>query len=81
MALVLSWFMSRPADAADPGVFLSKDWRVAALKSQGVNSAKLNKVLALLDQQLGCDCVSEALVMRNRYLIWQGKNVDACHKI
>lgn len=66
---------------AQPMVFPDKAWRTASPESQGVNSAKLNGALAFLGRRLGGVGVSETAVVRNGYLIWQGTNIDACHKV
>lgn len=70
-----------PALASGPMVFPGKEWRVAAPESQGVNASRLNQALGFLEQRLGGVGVSETVVVRNGYLIWQGTNIDACHKV
>lgn len=79
MSLVLA--LCLPATAMEPMVFPGKVWQAASPESQGVNSLKLNEALAFLGQRLGGVGISEVVVVRNGYLIWQGTNIDACHKI
>jgi CubicO group peptidase (beta-lactamase class C family) len=62
-------------------VFPGSDWEVRTPESQGVDSAKLNKAMNYLGAKAGGVGVSEAVVIRNGYMIWRGSNIDAVHTI
>lgn len=62
-------------------VFPGKQWRQAEPEAQGVDSATLKRAIAFLKDNSGKDGVTELMIVRNGYLIWQGSNVDKVHGI
>lgn len=62
-------------------VFPGSDWEMRTPESQGVDSAKLNKAMSYLDANAGGVGASEAVVIRNGYMIWKGSNIDNYHII
>lgn len=63
------------------GVFPKEIWEVASPESQGVNSEKLEEAMAYLKSICGKDGVSQAVVVRNGYVIWKGSYIDKMHNI
>lgn len=62
-------------------VFPGKDWEVATPESQGVDPAKLNQAVALLEQTVGKDGVHELAIVRHGRMIWQGDDIDKLHGV
>ncbi|UCD52975.1 MAG: serine hydrolase [Phycisphaerales bacterium] len=62
-------------------VFPAEQWQQVTPESQGVDAAKLNAALDYLREHSGPDGVSQVVVVRNGYVIWQGPDVDAVHGI
>ena len=69
--------LSNPSASTFPG----KDWEIASPESQGVDSAKLNEAIALLDRTIGSNGVHELAIVRNGRLIWHGDDIDKVHGI
>ena len=67
--------------ASKPMTFPGKEWQEATPESQGVNLEKLNAALAYLEPESGFDCIREAVVIRNGYMIWKGDNIDKKHSV
>jgi CubicO group peptidase (beta-lactamase class C family) len=68
-------------DAARPMVFPGKEWEEAAPQSQGVDAAKLNAAVSLLDRTVGTNGVRELVIIRNGRLIWKGNDCDKVHGV
>ena len=62
------------------GVFPKKNWEISSPASQGLNSEKLEDAMTYLKSICGKDGVSQALVIRNGYIIWNGDDIDKIHK-
>lgn len=87
MTIKYNWFLiliilinvSSPlfADTVFPG----NDWQTASPESQRVDAAKLDEAIHFLKDNSGGDGVSELVIIRNGYLIWQGDHVDKVHGV
>lgn len=62
-------------------VFPGQDWQRAGPESQGVDAVKLEAALDYLRENSGPDGISQVMVIRNGYAIWQGPEVDKVHGI
>ncbi|MHC4394341.1 MAG: serine hydrolase [Planctomycetota bacterium] len=62
-------------------VFPGADWEETTPESQGVNSKKLNKAMSYLAGECGDGGTSEAVVIRNGYIIWKGSDIDKSHNV
>ncbi len=62
-------------------VFPGREWTLAPPESQGLHPEKLAKALAWLKSRCGRQGVSQALVVRNGYLVWQGADIDHSHDV
>lgn len=62
-------------------VFPGSDWEIKTPESQGVNSKKLNEAMEYLGANAGGSGVSEAVVIRNGYMIWKGTDIDNRHAV
>ena len=67
--------------AAMGAVFPAEDWQQATPESQGVDSTNLETALDYLRANSGPDGVSQAMIVRNGYTIWQGPDVEKVHGI
>jgi hypothetical protein len=67
--------------AAQPAVFTGKDWETASPESQGVDSAKLQQALSLLDKTVGSNGVHELVIIRNGRMIWHRDDIDNVHGV
>lgn len=61
--------------------FPGKDWEIATPESQGVDSVRLQKAVALLDSTIGSNGVHELVIVRNGRMIWHGDDIDKVHGI
>ncbi|HIE29989.1 TPA: class C beta-lactamase-related serine hydrolase [Candidatus Poribacteria bacterium] len=73
--------ISGTADSQQITVFPGLDWQQASPESQGVDSTKLKAAMDYLDAAYGSAGVSEAVVIRNGYMIWKGSNINARHTV
>jgi CubicO group peptidase (beta-lactamase class C family) len=64
-----------------PAVFPDSDWLETPPEEQGVDSVRLNDAMAYLGNAYGGSGVSEAVVIRNGYMIWKGENIDELHTV
>lgn len=70
-------------------VFPGSDWAVATPESQGVDSARLDLAMAKLKEITDAknhevthhDGITQSMVIRHGYLIWQGPAIDTFHTI
>ncbi|MFC1761178.1 serine hydrolase domain-containing protein [Planctomycetota bacterium] len=62
-------------------VFPGKEWQTATPESQGMDSSALTQALEYLRKNAGRNGVTEAVIVRNGYLIWQGSNIDHVHGV
>ncbi len=62
-------------------VFPGYDWAETCPESQGVDSTKLTDAMSYLASVSGRQGTSQALVIRNGYLIWKGNDIDNKHNI
>jgi CubicO group peptidase (beta-lactamase class C family) len=62
-------------------VFPGEVWAVTPPESQGVDSAKLQEAVALLEKTVGKDGVRELVIVRNGRLIWHGDDIDKVHGV
>ncbi len=62
-------------------VFPGKVWEEMTPESQGVNSAKLEGALKLLENMSGSDGIKEVAIIRNGYMIWKGSRIDSLHNL
>jgi len=70
-------------------VFPGADWATATPESQGVDSAKLGAALQKLKEITDAknhevthhDGITQALVIRHGYMIWQGPATDTMHEV
>lgn len=72
---------SNNSEIGNAMVFPGRDWEIRSPESQGVDSVKLNKAMNYLGAKAGGAGVSEAVVIRNGYMIWKGSNIDTVHTI
>ena len=61
--------------------FPGTDWQEISPEEQGVDSVRLIAAMNYLGDTYGGAGVSEAIVMRNGYMIWKGSNIDEIHTI
>jgi len=59
-----------------PAVFPDSDWLETPPEEQGVDSVRLDDAMVYLGDAYGGSGVSEAVVIRNGYMIWKGENID-----
>ncbi len=84
LSTILSVFLFFSLILASPvsgGVFPGDEWKTASPESQNVNPEKLEQAMAYLESICGRDGVSQTLVVRNGYLIWQGEDIDTVHNV
>lgn len=62
-------------------VFPEDDWKIVSPESQNVNQEKLEEAMTYLKSICGKDGVSQALIVRNGYIIWQGEDIDKVHNV
>ncbi len=62
-------------------VFPGSSWLEATPESQNVDSAGLDAALSTLESYCGSEGISETVIIRNGYMIWQGSNIDRRHSI
>ena len=77
LALWVGVEMNSHGQTVLPGI----DWQEASPESQGVDSAKLQAVVAYMDENSGPEGAKELVIVRNGYLIWKGPDCDAYHEI
>jgi len=86
MARLTQWLTIPSTDTGSfPGqikmIFPGSEWEEMPPQSQGVDSAKLNDAMSYLASVSGRQGTSQALVIRNGYLIWKGNDIDNKHNI
>lgn len=69
------------AKTTSASVFPGQDWEIATPESQGVDGAKLQEAVALLEKTVGKDGVHELVIVRNGRIIWQGDDIDKVHGV
>ena len=81
LALGMSVLAAPSLFAAVNPVFPRQEWQKATPESQGVDSKKLDA--ALQDVKAGCGTVgiTQMVVVRNGYVIWQGEDANKKHHI
>jgi CubicO group peptidase (beta-lactamase class C family) len=62
-------------------VFPGTNWQEVTPESQGVDSVKLNNAMSYLANNCGANGTTQAVVIRNGYLIWKGTDIDNMHNI
>ncbi len=62
-------------------VFPEKEWQTATPDSQGVNAKQLETAMSYLDKFCSKQGNSQAMVIRNGYVIWKGDDTDNVHHI
>ena len=67
--------------AAPETAFPERDWTEAAPESQGVEAAKLDEAMAVIDEISGDHGNSQSLAVRNGRLIWKGPDIDNLHPV
>ncbi len=62
-------------------VFPGEEWHTATPESQGIDSKKLEEAINYLREGTGEDGVSQVVVVKNGYVIWQGDDINNKHVI
>lgn len=62
-------------------IFPGNEWQTVTPESQGVNSNKLAEAMQYLKDGTGKNGVSQVVVIKNEYIIWQGDDIDNKHVI
>jgi CubicO group peptidase (beta-lactamase class C family) len=62
-------------------VFPNNNWESASPSSQSVDPDQLDSAMSYLASHSGSQGTSQALVIRNGYLIWAGNNIDNQHNV
>jgi len=78
--LILFLLTVNTADA-ERMAFPGKEWLQMSSESQGVNSKKLDSAIQYLAKNSGKDSVKELVIVRNGYIIWEGKEIDKVHGV
>jgi hypothetical protein len=61
--------------------FPGSGWTEKSPESQGVDSGKLNAAMSYLASKCGSQGTSQAVVIRNGYMIWKGSDIDNDHNV
>jgi CubicO group peptidase (beta-lactamase class C family) len=59
--------------------FPGADWQPATPESQGLDSARLQAAMNHYGSSIGGPGVTQAVVIRNGYLVWRGSDIDNLH--
>ena len=78
---MFSYVTASATKRSSSSVFPGKDWEVATPETQGVDSAKLQEAVALLDKTVGKDGVHELVIVRNGRMIWHSDDIDKVHGV
>ncbi len=73
-------------DVSDGGtlrqtVFPDAEWEKRTPETQGIDSVKLRKALEYMKSRCGKNGISEVMIVRNGYVIWQGDKILRKHSI
>ena len=69
------------SDSKYINVFPENDWIQKSPESQGLDSTKLNEAITYLEANSASDGVKELVIIRNGYMIYEGKNIDHVHGV
>jgi CubicO group peptidase (beta-lactamase class C family) len=69
------------SDSKYINVFPENDWIQKSPESQGLDSTKLNEAITYLEANSASDGVKESVIIRNGYMIYEGKNIDHVHGV
>lgn len=58
-----------------------ESWQTSDPSAQGLDPAKLEKAIQYLESNAGNDSVNELVIVKNGYVIWQGKNAQNVHGV
>lgn len=62
-------------------IFPDEDWEVSDPEDQDVDSVKLDEAMEYLEAECEDHGVTQAVVIRNGYMIWQGDDIDNRHNV
>jgi len=62
-------------------VWPGETWQTASPESQGVDSTKLDQAMSYLASKCGSQGTSQAVVIRNGYMVWKGSDIDNNHNV
>ena len=62
-------------------IFPGKNWEEASPESQGVDSARLEKVINDFAERIGKDGARELVIIRHGRMIWKGGDIDKVHGV
>lgn len=71
--------MGAPSASGAAMVFPGAAWAESTPQAQGVSTVRLNAAMQYLAYNCGAQKVSQAVVIRNGYLIWKGTDIDNKH--
>ena len=77
LSVALNVGLAAPAAAM---VFPDADWQASTPDAQGVDPARLDAAMTYLAGRWGRQGTSQAVVIKNGYMIWKGKDIDNKHK-
>ena len=66
---------------AERMAFPEKEWLQMSSESQGVNSKKLDSAIQYLENNSGKDSIKELVIVRNGYIIFEGREIDKFHGV
>jgi CubicO group peptidase (beta-lactamase class C family) len=69
------------SDSKYINVFPENDWIQKSPERQGLDSTKLNEAITYLEANSASDGVKELVIIRNGYMIYEGKNIDHVHGV
>ena len=81
MLLLLASCMSCFAVTAQAQHYPDREWDMALPSSQGIHEQKLHEAIQYLKEHAGRDGVDKLVIVRNGYVVWQGKNADSVHGV
>jgi CubicO group peptidase (beta-lactamase class C family) len=82
LLLLLAIGAAAPAATAQQKMtFPGKEWEVVQPEDEGIDSAKLQAAIEVLNEKVGKDGVKELVVVRRGRVVWLGDDVDKVHGI
>lgn len=81
LTLAVFFVLTAFANTTNAMIFPGENWVEATPESQGVDSVTLNEAMNYLAGAAGGCGASEAVVIRNGYMIWKGADIAARHSV
>ena len=81
MLVVLPMILLKGRATAEDTVFPGRRWEQTSPESQDVDSEKLKKAIAWLEQKVPHDGVKRLVIVRNGRMIWKGPQADRRQRV